>query len=99
MLNNLSRFEFYNKCAVIQMSDGKLPTSKGCQKIDFDINYKVVMLPAESFMRLLFNHNKDIARLSRWRLVTFPTEGDSLTAFHSLVDMDLEYFFVRNNLL
>jgi hypothetical protein len=78
---------------------GELATSKGSQKINFDFDYEIILLSTEPFMRLFFDDNDDVSRFCRGRLVGFASKNDGLTALHSFVDVDLQHFFIREDLL
>lgn len=80
------------------MLDGELTTAQRCQQVDLLFEEQVVLLPPKPLVRLLLDDDDNVPWGDTWRLVALPTERDGLAPAHALVDMDLEHFFLGDDL-
>lgn len=93
-MNNLAGVNIYNESTIVQMADGEGTTSEGRQQVDLDFSDQIVVLPLESFMRLLLDNDDNVSWCNAWGLVALAAESDRLAALHALIDMHLQHFLL-----
>ena len=98
-LNDVSRVDLDEDGAVVEVLDDEGSTGEGGEEVNLDLGIKVVALPLERLVRLLLDHNDDVARLDPRRLVRLARERDCLALLHPLVDEDLEDLALIDDLL